>query len=29
MSVGSFLDELKDESDLLVGFSLFLAEEFL
>ena len=29
MSVGKFLDELKDEPDILVGFSVFLAEEFL
>ena len=29
MSVGKFLDELKDEPDVLVGFSVFLAEEFL
>ena len=29
MGVGKFLDELKDEPDLLVGFSIFIAEEFL
>ena len=29
MSVGKFLDEIKDEPDVLVGFSVFLAEEFL
>ena len=29
MGVGKFLDELKDEPDLLVGFTLFIAEEFL
>ena len=29
MSVGSFLAEMKDEPDILVGFTIFLAEEFL
>lgn len=29
MSVGKFLDEMKDEPDILVGFTIFLAEEFL
>ena len=29
MGIGKFLDELKDEPDLLVGFTLFLSEEFL
>ena len=29
MGVGKFLAEMKDEPDLLVGFSVFLAEEFL
>ena len=29
MSVGRFLDEMKDEPDILVGFSIYLAEEFL
>lgn len=29
MGLGKFLAELKDESDILVGFSIFLAEEFL
>ena len=29
ISVGKFLDELKDETDILVGFTIFLAEEFL
>ena len=29
MGVGKFLAELKDEPDLLVGFSVYLAEEFL
>ena len=29
MPVGKFLAEMKDESDILVGFSIFLAEEFL
>lgn len=29
MGVGRFLDELKDEPDILVGFTIFLAEEFL
>ena len=29
MGIGKFLDELKDEPELLVGFSIFLAEEFL
>ena len=29
MSVGKFLDEMKDEPDILVGFTVFLAEEFL
>ena len=29
MGVGRFLDELKDEPEILVGFSIFIAEEFL
>ena len=29
MGVGRFLAEIKDESDILVGFSFFLAKEFL
>ena len=29
MSIGRFLDEMKDEPDLLVGFTIYLAEEFL
>ena len=29
MSVGSFLAEMKDEPDILVGFTIYLAEEFL
>jgi len=29
MNVGNFLDEIKDEPDVLVGFTIFLAEEFL
>ena len=29
MPVGKFLAEMKDESDILVGFSVFLAEEIL
>ena len=29
MSVGKFLDELKDEPNVLVGYTIFLAEEFL
>ena len=29
MGIGKFLAEMKDESDILVGFSIFLAEEFL
>ena len=29
MSVGKFLDELKDEPSVLVGYTNFLAEEFL
>lgn len=29
MSVGKFLEEMKDEPDVLVGFSNFLFEELL
>lgn len=29
MSIGRFVAELKDEPDLLVGFTVFIAEEFL
>ena len=29
MSVGKFLDEMKDEPNVLVGFTVFLAEEFI
>jgi len=29
MGVGKFLEEMKDEPDILVGFSLFIAEELV
>lgn len=29
MSVGKFLDEMQDEPNVLVGFTIFLAEDFL
>ena len=29
MGIGKFLDEMKDEKELLVGFTIFLSEEFL
>ena len=29
IGIGKFLDEMKDEPDLLVGFTVFIAEEFL
>lgn len=29
MGIGRFLAEIKDEPDVLVGFTIYIAEEFL